>query len=79
MKKLILIIFLGCLVILVGIKIYSVLPSRIDANSLQKIDGFSIWRAKDKKGKQHFVFEYCRFDVETAGDTKILFCKILGY
>jgi len=78
MKKRFLIIFLGCLACFVGFEIYSSLHSGIDANSLKKIDGFSIWRAKDEKGKLHFVFEYCRFDNETAVDTKILRCKTLN-
>lgn len=79
MKMRFLIIFLVCLVILIGIKIYSGLHSGIDTNSLKKIDGFSIWRAKDEKGKLHYIFEYCRFENETVGGTKILRCKTLGY
>ena len=79
MKKRFLITFLVCLICFVGFKIYSSLYSGIDVNSLKKIDGVSIWRAKDKKGKLHYIFEYCRFDDETAGGTKVLRCKNLGY
>lgn len=79
MKKRFFIIFLTCLGIIIGIKIYSFLHSAINANSLQKIDSFAIWRAKDEKGKQHLVFEYCRFYDETAGDTKILRCEKFGH
>lgn len=77
MKKCILIILVVCLAGFIGFEIYSSLHLGIDANSLKKIDSISIWRAKDKNGKRHYVFEYCRFDEETAGSTKILRCEML--
>jgi hypothetical protein len=80
MKKLILfLIFLICLGIFSTIKFYDYFNHKIDLNSLKKVDSFSVWRAKDKKGKWHYIIEYCRIDDETAGDTKILRCKTFGY